>query len=200
MYKLCKTEQSARRQREIEELFLSLMEAKSYDSITVSEICARADMPRKAFYRYFDTKEDIALALIDHTLAGYEYFVQSASRHPAKRTVATELESFFSFWLIGEQRRVLVAIVKQGLEGHLIQRSINFSSTEMPSLKKFMSSEVLGVEEHLFRFVITGLMSLLLSWFKGGCRESCREMAEVVKRLVTEPLFPNLEAYGILKE
>lgn len=199
MYKLCKTEQSAKRQKHMESEFLALIESKRYDDVTVSELCERVDMPRKAFYRYFDTKEDIVLAIIDHTLADYESYAQSKSR-AEKRMVTSELEMFFAFWQSGEPRRVLVAIIKNGLEGHLIQRSINFSSTEMPSLKKFMSSEALSGAEHLFRFVITGLMSLLLSWFKDGCRESCREMAEVVKRLVAEPLFPNLEMYGILKE
>ena len=199
MYKLCKTEQSAKRQREIEEHFLALMETKNYEAITVSELCVRTDTPRKAFYRYFDTKEDIVLALIDHTLAGYEAFVQSSAR-PEKRTVATELESFFAYWCVGEAKRVIVAIMKHGFEGYLIQRSINFSVSEMPSLKKFISADGAGGIEHLFRFVITGRMSVLLTWFKNGCRESCREMAEVVKRLVTEPLFPNLEMYGILKE
>ena len=38
MYKLCKTEQSAKRQREIEEQFLTLIEAKSYEEVTVSEL------------------------------------------------------------------------------------------------------------------------------------------------------------------
>jgi AcrR family transcriptional regulator len=199
MYKLCKTEQSAARQREIEESFLSLMETKDYEAITVSELCVKTNTPRKAFYRYFDTKEDIVLALIDHTLACYESFASGASR-PAKRTVASELESFFSFWCAGEPRRVLVAIMKHGLEGYLIQRSIRFSSTEMPSLKKFMSSEAANESARLFQFVITGLMSVMLSWFKEGCAESAREMARVVQRLVAEPLFPNLEEYGILKE
>jgi AcrR family transcriptional regulator len=199
MFKECKTERSAKRQRLIENTLFEMMKRRSYDDITVTDLCEELKMPRKAFYRYFDTKEDIVLALIDHTLAGYEAFVQSSAR-PEKRTVATELESFFSYWCVGEAKRVILAIIKHGLEGYLIQRSINFSVSEMPSLKKFISADGAGGIEHLFRFVITGLMSVMLTWFKGGCRESCREMAEVVKRLVTEPLFPNLEMYGILKE
>ena len=199
MYKLCKTEQSAARQRRIEEQFLSIIETKDYDTVTVSELCSKTDMPRKAFYRYFDSKEDIVLALIDHTLAGYEAFAQS-KLSVAKRTVTAELESFFAFWLSAAPRRVLVAIMKHGLEGYLIQRSINFSVAEIPNLKKFMHGEDGENPRHIFRFVITGLMSVMLSWFKGGCVESTREMAQVARRLVAEPLFPNLEAYGILKE
>ena len=199
MYKLCKTEQSAKRQKEIEELFLALLEMKSYEDVTVSELCERAGMPRKAFYRYFDTKEDVILALIDHTLAGYDSYVQKSTKSVG-RTVASELESFFAFWLDGDARRLLVAVIKNSLEGHLIQRSINFSVSEMPSIRRFMSSDVEDSAMLIFRFVITGLMSVTLSWFKDGCKESPHDMASVVQRLVAEPIFPNLETYGIMKK
>lgn len=199
MYKLCKTEQSAKRQKEIEELFLALLEMKSYEDVTVSELCERVDMPRKAFYRYFDTKEDVILALIDHTIAGYDSYVQKSTKS-AGRTVASELESFFAFWLDGDARRLLVVIIKNSLEGHLIQRSINFSVSEMPSIRRFMSSDVEDSAMLIFRFVITGLMSVMLSWFKDGCKESPHDMASVVQRLVAEPIFPNLETYGIMKK
>ena len=198
MYKLCKTEQSASRQREVEEQFLSLIEIKNYDEITVSELCTRVGMPRKAFYRYFETKEDIILALIDHTISGYEAFARERAKTP-KRTVTSELEMFFSFWLSDRPRRVLSAIIKQSLEGFLIQRSISFSRTEMTNLSHFMSSDAESAT-HLFRFVITGLMSTMLSWFVEGCRESTFEMARITQRLVTQPLFPNLETYGISRE
>lgn len=199
MYKLCKTEQSAKRQREIEEQFLTLIEAKSYEEVTVSELCERVGVPRKAFYRYFDTKEDVVLALVDHMLVSYESFVQGNTRGEG-RTVASELESFFAFWQDGEPRRLLVVVMKNGLEGHLIQRSINFSVSEMPSIRRFMSSDAESSATHIFRFVITGLMSVMLSWFKEGCVESPREMSRIAQRLVAEPIFPNLETYGIMKK
>ena len=54
MYKLCKTEQSVRRQREIENCLFDILKEKKYDEITITELCERMNIPRKAFYRYFD--------------------------------------------------------------------------------------------------------------------------------------------------
>ena len=71
MYKLCKTEESANRQREIERTLLRLMIDKHYDDITVSEICIEANIPRKSFYRYFDGKEGVKQALLYHTLSEF---------------------------------------------------------------------------------------------------------------------------------
>ena len=39
MYKLCKTEQSARRQRKIEDCLLDIMRTKNFDDITITELC-----------------------------------------------------------------------------------------------------------------------------------------------------------------
>ena len=65
MYKLCKTEQSARRQREIEQALLNALMRKNYESVTITELCDDLGMPRKTFYRYFDSKDDTLYALID---------------------------------------------------------------------------------------------------------------------------------------
>ena len=49
MYKLCKTEQSALRQRELEEGLLRAMLREPYESISVSELCDALGVPRKSF-------------------------------------------------------------------------------------------------------------------------------------------------------
>jgi len=69
MYKICHTEESSRRQRELEQGFLNMLQIQTYDKITLTELCRQLHIPRKTFYRYFPTKEDCLLALIDHTLS-----------------------------------------------------------------------------------------------------------------------------------
>ena len=72
MYKLCKTEQSAQRQRQLEDGLLQVMSTVHYDEISVSDLCDRMNVPRKSFYRYFSGKDGALQALIDHTLMRYE--------------------------------------------------------------------------------------------------------------------------------
>ena len=80
MYKLCKTEQSAKRQREIEMALLNLMSKKSYSEISITELCKNLGMPRKTFYRYFESKEDTLYALIEHTMNEYQYFFTDSEK------------------------------------------------------------------------------------------------------------------------
>ena len=74
MYKLCKTEQSAQRQRQLEEGLLAAMRTKRYEEITISDLCDQMGIPRKSFYRYFSGKDGALHALIDHALLDYESF------------------------------------------------------------------------------------------------------------------------------
>ena len=65
MYKLCKSEQSAARQRWLEQGLLQEMLLRRYEDISISDLCARLQIPRKSFYRYFTNKDGALFALID---------------------------------------------------------------------------------------------------------------------------------------
>ena len=65
MYKQCNSEVTARRQRNLENCLLELMQTIAYEKIAVGDICAAANVPRGMFYRYFDSKKDALDALID---------------------------------------------------------------------------------------------------------------------------------------
>ncbi|MEW1779725.1 TetR/AcrR family transcriptional regulator [Streptomyces sp. NPDC086777] len=43
----------------------SLMEQRGYSALGVAEICKTADVPKGSFYYFFDSKETLALAVID---------------------------------------------------------------------------------------------------------------------------------------
>ena len=69
MYIICHTEESSKRQRELEQGLLRMMAVMPYGKITLTELCRELQVPRKTFYRYYPGKDDCLLALIDHTLS-----------------------------------------------------------------------------------------------------------------------------------
>lgn len=190
MYKLCKTEQSANRQRRLEQGLLQAMLTKHFDEISVSELCTQLGVPRKAFYRYFDSKEGALHALLDHTLMAYESF-PLVCPEGEKRTLIRELEHFFLFWI--RQKDLLDALRRSGLSGELIIRSIHQASAEVSVPKRFLKSDDLEMQRHVTMFGVCGLLSMVLQWHHDGYTEPARFMAEVAVRLLTKPLFPNVE-------
>ena len=80
MYKMCKTEQSARRQRELEEGLLRAMSNCHYEQISVSDLCDRCAIPRKAFYRYFTGKDGALYALMNMMHSDYGDAIQAVAQ------------------------------------------------------------------------------------------------------------------------
>ena len=194
MYKLCKTEQSAKRQREIENCLFEIMRVKDYDDITITEICDKMCMPRKAFYRYFDSKEDALMAMLDHSLSEYDGFSVDRS-NDTNRMLVSELEEYFIFWK--ERCELLSALDKSSLLGVLTQRIINYPLNDRIVTAKFLPNDNDKAREIIFKFALSGLMNTMICWYQNGFKESTREMAETSCRMLREPLFPSLAELGI---
>lgn len=192
MYKLCKTEQSAARQRQIEDGLLTLMLSRRYDDISVSDLCDAINVPRKSFYRYFSGKEGALHALIDHTLLGFEVFAAPGS-HKRKRTLLSEMENFFQFWLV--HRSFLDALSQSGLTGMLIERAVGHSVSEEVLPKRFLPGESSEIQRQVTMFCACGMMSMVVAWHHDGYSQSPQEMAQITRRLLVQPLFPNIESF-----
>jgi AcrR family transcriptional regulator len=193
MYKLCKTEQSAKRQREIEAALFELIKKRNYEDVTVTELCEEMEMPRKTFYRYFDCKDDALFALIEHTLAEYMSF--NAPSVKAPRTLARELERFFSFW--HEKREFLDTFAKNNMLSQISECAIKFPLFDSISISRFLPDEDDTTREKIFEFTICGLIFLVLEWYHHGFDTSIEDMAKLSCRMISQPLFPDLDKIGI---
>ena len=187
MYKLCKTEQSAARQRQKEQGLLTAMQTIRYEDINISELCQRLGIPRKSFYRYFSGKDGALHALIDHTLMEYESF--SAAHQTEKRTLQNELERFFRFWMA--HKKFLDALQYSDISGVLVKRTIHHAVTEGFFPERFLQNEERVVQNHVVSFAVCGLMTMMVQWHHNGYPESSSELAQVAARLLTQPLFPH---------
>lgn len=186
MYKLCKTEQSANRQRAIENALLSKMQLKPFEDITITELCEKISIPRKAFYRYFDTKDDALYGAIFHIMCDYK---------PCRENVADgngaflidELENFFNFWI--EKKEILDVLKKNNMFSVLFEAAVTFPIDDFVITKKFLPSDSDNIRIRVFKFALSGLISLMVEWYNDGFRPSPHEMAILSKRLLGNPLF-----------
>lgn len=190
MYKLCKTEQSAARQHELEAGLLAAMNTRRFEEISVSDLCDQLGVPRKSFYRYFSSKDGALQALLDHTLMEYESSpVLTAPGE--RRTAQKELERFFQFWL--QKKSFLDVLQRSNLTSLLIQRAIVYTLSGAPLPQRLLPKDAKEVQEQIATFIICGLMSLMLSWYEAGYPQPPQYMARLAARLVSQPLFPNVD-------
>ena len=182
MYKLCKTEQSALRQRQLEEGLLCAMKAGRYEEITISDLCAQMGIPRKSFYRYFSGKDGALHALIDHTLLDFEQ-----STGVLTGDARQDLRYFFEFWR--QQKQLLDALERSGLSGVLVQRAISQARNGYVLPAYPISPEIRSLQSHAVTFAICGLMSMMTRWHRSGFAESPAQMAHIAATLLTRPLI-----------
>lgn len=176
MYKICHTEASSRRQRELEALLLEMMNRQPYEKITLTELCLEYQIPRKTFYRYFPTKEDCLLALIDHTLADCNT-VALRGWNGSTSLDACALLQFFRYWL--DHKAFLNAIRDNGLQHLLLNRT-----TVIVDWMKENNSFHQFARDQVEYFIAHGLMMTVLRWHQFEFPENPEKMAAVFGNLL----------------
>ena len=179
MYKYCVTEESARRQRQLESCLLELMLQGEYPQITISHICDRAGISRKSFYRYFSSKEGCLYALMDHAIFdGASYYLPGLTDRQSTRII---YERFFTYWK--NQHKLLDALSQNNLSMMLVERMLVYVSSEEQEFRLMYQSRKDDTHEQSL-FYIGGIMSVLLEWHKSGYRKSITQMSQILSDLI----------------
>ena len=180
MYKHCATEESARRQRQLEGCLQELMLTESYPQITISHICDRAGISRKSFYRYFSSKEGCLYALLDHAIFdGASYYLPD---HQDNQSVRFIYERFFSYWK--SKAPLLDALYRNTMGQLLAERMLEYIVQEEHEFRYFFRDQADESYERSV-FYIAGVMGLVLSWHKSGFSKSVSQMAKILSDMVS---------------
>lgn len=175
MAKLCQTEFANQRKELLENSLLNLLDSKRYQDITVKDICQEADIPRRTFYHYFDSKDDILDSFVENTMLNC-YLDVIFDLHQGDSHIRNSFVHIFRFWQ-GDNRKRLDALMKNGLESRLMSHALNWVRAEHVG--------ILGTDDLDPKLVEIGLMvgvtdffSLLFYWSRNGYQESPEQMAE----------------------
>lgn len=185
MYKICKTEQSAARQKELEQYLLKEMLQRHFDDISISDLCDGLNIPRKAFYRYFSGKRGALDALIDHTLFEFDSLTLKMGQRK-DITQRNYLEFYFRFW--HNQKDLLDAIDHSNLWEVLMDRSVNYAQEELNRTKKHLPSYQQEEGAYLTKFTVYGMMGIIQLWYRNGFAHSPETLAGITFRSLSQSL------------
>lgn len=182
MYKICHTEESSQRQRQLEAGFLEALENLPYEKITLTQLCHQLNISRKSFYRYFPTKEDCLLALIDHTLSDCNDIAMKGWDGSGNLDASVQLR-FFRFWR--ERGPFLDAVRDNGFRYLLLDRT-----TAMVDRIKGNAEQGSFAQNQVEYFVAHGLMATVIRWHHYGFQSSPEEMASIFGNLLGKTDLP----------
>lgn len=185
MYRQCTTNRTISRQRELEAGVLEVLLYRHFENLSVVDLCDHLKIPRKAFYRYFSSKEGALYALIDHTLMdALDNFIQLKD---AAASPTETLTAFFNFWL--KKKDLLDALSHNDMSGILLQRAINFSVSDHNLSRTIFPARTQESRDYIAVFFISGIMSLVIQWHLEKFDKSPEEMAETAVRFIYHPEF-----------
>ena len=179
MYKHCTTEESAQRQRQLEQCLLKLMGDLPLSQITISDICSQAGISRKSFYRYFDSKEGCLHALLDHAIMdGTTYYMPNSSSDNLNLSFFCRV---FEYWKM--QEPLLDALERNGQSLQILQRMVRYIQVEEPDYARYMGVSAQDVMEHIV-YNVSGVMGLILTWHHEGFQKTPEQMGAILYGLM----------------
>lgn len=164
MYKICKTEQSLKRQKLFQTTLLSLMEQKNYQDITVTSLCKEMDIPRKTFYRYFNTLDDVLNMILDEALTNSFLYLE----------ITTDLTGYLNYWK--KEKYLLDVLEENRLSSLLVTKS-------QERLTAFRKDGAMTNHDIMYSAYIAALFTILLSWHHSGMQQSVEEITSLVYKM-----------------
>jgi hypothetical protein len=125
----------------------------------------------------------------------FEYQGFNQDGNEGQRTLKNELKTFFEFWY--QNRDFLETLDRNSMLDKIIEVSVNIPIKDFVSLSKFLPDDNEWARTRIFKFAVCGLVTSMLDWYHEGFKTSMSDMVDLSCRVLSHPLFPNLDKLGI---
>lgn len=153
---------------------LALFERQGYDTTTVEEIAAEANVSPRTFFRYFDTKLDVVM---EHADAEVEDVADLLLARPAEETPLEAVRSVITMHLIDElrspdsrlAREMRLMLCTPSLRNQIQEHVARHQAELTPALAKRMGLADNAVAAHVVAGAVTNAVwSALERWVADG--------------------------------
>ena len=157
------------------EVFVSLLECKEPEKITVSEICQVCGINRSSFYLHFTDVFDMMDKIEERLALYYGYLFTEPNESYSLRSRFCRLFEF-----IREHRNFYRAYLGRKSAVHVLDailpESASASMLAMAEALGFADGHVIHYHQTFFK---AGLAALISEWIRQDCRESPEEMVRM---------------------
>ncbi|MBE6978846.1 MAG: TetR/AcrR family transcriptional regulator [Ruminococcaceae bacterium] len=182
MYKQCKSNQSAERQAYIADCLQMLIREKSYDEISITELCQRSGVPRNTFYRYFADKESVLKYLFDQSM----YTLLEKVMYAYESNQEMELVDGITCWLqYYRENDSLWDVFKESRHNILFGQLVRFYGKLSDSFYKL---DFNNQHTKYLIFLAYGMQGILDVWKYSGYRQSEKELASQILNVLKTPM------------
>lgn len=152
----------------ISDALFSLMKRKSFQQITVMDICEEAAIGRKTFYRNFELREDVIDFQLDLMFDEYK-----SELIP----LPSEQNLYHHFAYIQKNAEYFILLYKNGLASLAYEKF----SVLLPDTMPIWSDDPIE-QEYRSAYIIAGIEAIQRVWISRGCAESIEEVVAIASR------------------
>lgn len=147
------------------------LKEKSYDNITITDICTPFTVSRPTFYRLFDNKDDVIAWKI-------EQFAQQFSTATVGSSTKETMEKFYAAWM--QQPELLDLII------HIHREDIFYEChrKRADELGKYLLG--IGLSEYHITVLTEIMVGILTTWAKNDRKESASELVEILCNVIDD--------------
>lgn len=167
---------------------ISLLKKKSFEYITVSEICKTAGVNRSTFYLHYETLGDLlnetVRYLLDDFLSYFSKDVKSISFNLTNCPLDELLfvcDKYLRPYLtyIKDHKDVFVTVLRhnQTFRFEDVYKNM-FENIFNPILNRF--SYPAKNRKYVMMYYLNGINAIILEWLKDGCIKSIEEVSEII--------------------
>ena len=174
--------------KKMDKALISLLEEKSFEYITVSEICKRAEVNRSTFYLHYENTIDLlnetARFLLDDFAAYFNVDVENIT-NKFKENSLDELN-----FISDEYLHPYLSYIKENRIAFstVLLHSVSFGFNEIfqrlydnifnPILERY--NYPTADRKYAMMFYLNGITAIVIEWLKDGCEKTIEEVSQII--------------------
>ncbi len=178
--------------RRMDEAFLSLMEKKDFEYITVTEICEKAGVSRSTFYLHYETVGDLLTECVEDMNRQFLLCFKETASEFRRRMESASLEQLYlitpeyllPYLTYISQHKTVFKVVLENPQ--VMQTEKTYAALLGDTLDQILARHQVpeGDRGYMLSFYIEGTMGIVKRWLLSDCRESVDDIARIMMNVI----------------
>ncbi len=182
-----------RTKKALYEALLKLLEEKSINEITVTELTTLADVNRATFYFYYTDLIDMLQQIQNEAYDSFTEVIQKATIQISTIEGFTEYaERVFDF--CKENEALVRFIVNNDVNNRLYTYIRQLMLTNIPNTKEIFGEN--NPAKFLSNYVVTAMIGICIDWMDDGMRIPSRDLAELCANVYINGSYKTKQLYA----
>lgn len=178
--------------KKMNDALISLLDTKSFENITIIDICKLAKVNRSTFYLHYQNMSDLLDEILENLNSSYNNHIKEKKN---KLSSLNQKELSDLFFITDEYLIPYLEFIKENKNvykalknnPHLFKVNKTYEKIFNEVLSPIMARFGLEQKWHRYTmdFYINGISSLILDWTYDDCKYSVDEICQLIKRLIS---------------